>query len=83
MVSETIERADIRYQRGTLTVSMSGRLGGLETLRRHGREHFVNAGRLGQAQFSKRYTSEDRRKFGSMGGRPKKQRYTGERRQSK
>ena len=83
MVFETNKRADIGYQRGTMTVSTSGHLGGLETLRCHGQEHFVNAGRLAQAQFSKRYTSEDRRKFGSMRGRPKKQRYTEERRQSK
>jgi len=58
--------------RGCITVSQAGRLGGLETLRRHGRYHFVRAGRLGQQVIAHHYTTEDRRHWGSLGGRPRK-----------
>ena len=56
----------------SITVSEAGRLGGLETLRRHGRQHFVAAGRRGQEVIARYYTAEDRRRWGSLGGRPKK-----------
>lgn len=81
--AKTIDRELSNHRREILTVIESGRLGGLETLRRYGREHFVSAGQLGQVQFSKRYTREDRRRFGAMGGRPKKRHYMGEKGQSK
>ena len=55
-----------------ITVSEAGRLGGLETLRRHGRQHFVTAGRCGQEVIARYYTTEDRRHWGSLGGRPKR-----------
>ena len=60
----------------SITVSDAGRLGGLETLRRHGRQHFVAAGRRGQEVMAHHYTAEDRRRWGSLGGRPKKPRLT-------
>jgi hypothetical protein len=56
----------------SITVSDAGRIGGLETLRRHGRQHFVAAGRRGQEVVAHYYTAEDRRRWGSLGGRPKK-----------
>lgn len=56
----------------SITVSEAGRLGGLETLRRHGRQHFVAAGRRGQEVITHHYTAKDRRRWGSLGGRPKK-----------
>lgn len=56
----------------SITVSEAGRLGGLETLRRHGRQHFVTAGRQGQEVIAHYYTSEDRRHWGSLGGRPRR-----------
>lgn len=58
----------------SVTVSEAGRLGGLETLRRHGRQHFVTAGRRGQEVIAHHYTTEDRRHWGSLGGRPKRPR---------
>jgi hypothetical protein len=58
----------------SITVSEAGRLGGLETLRRYGRQHFVAVGRRGQEVMARYYTAEDRRRWGSMGGRPKKPR---------
>ena len=63
-----------------MSVREAGRLGGLQTLRRRGREHFINAGRLGQDSMSRIYTSEDRRRWGRLGGRPRKNRlvFTGE-----
>jgi len=57
----------------SITVSAAGRLGGLETLRRHGRNHFVTAGRRGQKVIAQHYTTEDRHHhWGSLGGRPKR-----------
>jgi len=56
----------------SITASEAGRLGGLETLRRHGRQHFVAAGRRGQKVIAHYYTAEDRRRWGSLGGRPRK-----------
>lgn len=61
----------------SITVSEAGRLGGLETLRRHGRQHFVTAGHLGQQVIAQYYTTEDRRYWGAMGGRPRRKHYTG------
>jgi len=56
----------------SITVSEAGRLGGLETLRRHGRQHFVTAGRRGQEVIAHHYTTRDRRHWGSLGGRPRR-----------
>lgn len=56
----------------SITVSEAGRLGGLETLRRHGRQHFVTAGRRGQEVIVQHYTTRDRRRWGSLGGRPRR-----------
>lgn len=69
----------------SITVSEAGRLGGLETLRRHGRQHFVTAGRLGQQVIAQHYTTEDRRYWGNLGGRPRRIRFTstGEKEQPK
>jgi hypothetical protein len=61
---------------GSPTVREVGRLGGLQTLRRWGRNHFVQAGRLGQEVMARRYTSNDRRRWGKLGGRPRKIRLT-------
>jgi len=55
-----------------LTCREAGRLGGLETLRRCGREHFSRAGRRGQNSFRARYGRGDRRRWGRLGGRPRK-----------
>lgn len=55
----------------SITVSEAGRLGGLETLRRHGRQHFAVAGRRGQEVIAHRYSTDDRRRWGRLGGRPK------------
>lgn len=44
---------------GMLTVVDAGRLGGLETSRRHRRAHFVEAGKKGQAAFKSKYTRAD------------------------
>lgn len=56
----------------SITVKEAGRLGGLETLRRHGRQHFIGAGYHGQKVVAGRYTTEDRRHWGSLGGRPRR-----------
>ena len=56
----------------TMTVREAGRLGGLETLRRRGRDHFVRAGHRGQKVMALRYGPEDRKRWGRMGGRPRK-----------
>jgi DNA-binding XRE family transcriptional regulator len=53
----------------------AGKAGGLETSRRYGRAHFVEAGRRGQQVLRERYTSEDRRRWGQLGGRPQRRRY--------
>lgn len=63
--------------KGCITVSEAGRLGGLETLRRHGHHHFVRAGRLGQQVIARLYATEDRHRWGGMGGRPRKRRLVG------
>ena len=54
----------------------AGRAGGLQTLRRHGREYFSIIGRLGQERFRQRYSREDRRLWGSWGGRPRRMSYS-------
>lgn len=64
--------------RGMLTVVDAGRLGGLETSRRHRRAHFVEAGKKGQAAFKSKYTRADCQRWGRLGGRPRKHRYIGE-----
>jgi len=71
---KNIKQTSSEAPRASVTVSQAGRLGGLETLRRHGRYHFVRAGRLGQEVIAQLYTTEDRRRWGSLGGRPKKPR---------
>jgi len=64
------------------SVRDAGRLGGLTTLLRHGRQHFSAAGRHGQETLQSRYTSQDRRRWGALGGRPRKiQRPIGEKRE--
>lgn len=74
VVSEARDIDDIAPRTGEkiINVSEAGRLGGLETLRRHGRQHFVAAGCRGQEVIAHYYTAEDRRRWGSLGGRPKK-----------
>jgi hypothetical protein len=69
----------------SITVSEAGHLGGLETLLRHGRQHFVTAGRRGQEAITQYYTTKDRRRWGAMGGRPRRTKFTsmGEKEQSK
>ena len=71
MKAEDFEGTSHEAVKRSITVSEAGRLGGLETLRRHGRQHFVAAGRRGQKVIAHHYTTEDRRR-GSLGGRPKK-----------
>lgn len=71
-----IEKRSREVQKETITVCEAGRLGGLETLRRYGRCHFVTAGRLGQRSMAGLHTADDRRRWGAMGGRPKKPRLT-------
>jgi hypothetical protein len=69
----------MRRQEATeLTVSQAGKIGGLETLRRHSRAHFAEAGRKGQAALARKYTHEDRVRWAKLGGRPRKARYVGE-----
>lgn len=55
-----------------ISVAVAGRLGGIETLTRHGRKHFVAAGKLGQKVLAQRYTCDDRRRWGRIGGRPRR-----------
>jgi hypothetical protein len=76
VVSEAKYIDDIvpRTGKRIVTVSEAGRLGGLETLRRHGRQHFVAAGCRGQEVIAHCYTAEDRRRWGRLGGRPRKPR---------
>lgn len=76
VVSEVRDIDEVASKTGkeSITVSDAGRLGGLETLRRHGRQHFAAAGRRGQEVVAHYYTAEDRRRWGSLGGRPKKPR---------
>jgi len=76
VVSEVRDINEIAPKTGkkSITVSEAGRLGGLETLRRHGRQHFVTAGHRGQEVITHHYTTEDRRRWGTLGGRPKKPR---------
>jgi len=56
----------------SISVTMAGYLGGIQTLSKYGRNHFVVAGSLGQKVFAHRYTSDDRRRWGKMGGRPRR-----------
>ena len=56
----------------SISVRLAGHFGGIQTLRRRGRNHFVIAGKLGQEVFAQRYTSEDRSRWGRLGGRPRK-----------
>ena len=74
MVSNIRDIDEIAPKTGkkSITVSEAGRLGGLETLRRHGRQHFVAAGRHGQKAIAQHYTTEDRQRWGSLGGRPRR-----------
>ena len=58
--------------KAAMTVSEAGRLGGLETLRRHGRQHFAVAGRRGQTVMAQHYSTEARRLWGALGGRPRR-----------
>lgn len=80
-----IDKIVPKTDKKSITVSEAGRLGGLETLRRYGRQHFVTAGRRGQEVFAQHYATEDRRCWGSLGGRPKRLRLTdmGEKGQSR
>lgn len=83
--AEGIDRIALEAGGKDITVNQAGRRGGLETLRRHGREHFVSAGCTGQKAVACRYTTEDRRHWGSLGGRPRRVRLvdTGEKGQFK
>jgi hypothetical protein len=74
MTRELINKNKTLRGSGTsdISVAVAGRLGGIETLTRHGRKHFVDAGRLGQKALAQRYTHDDRRRWGRMGGRPRK-----------
>jgi hypothetical protein len=85
MKVEDIEGISREAVKGSITVHEAGRLGGLETLRRHGRQHFVAAGRCGQEVIAQYYTREDRRHWGSLGGRPRRRKLVdmGEKGQSK
>jgi len=74
MKVEDIEGISREAVKGSITAREAGRLGGLETLRRYGRHHFVTAGHLGQQVIARLYAAEDRRRWGSMGGRPRKRR---------
>jgi hypothetical protein len=61
-----------------LTVSEAGRMGGMSTANRYGREHYSAIGHLGQLVFATKFTTEDRRRWGRLGGRPKRLHYSGE-----
>jgi hypothetical protein len=56
-----------------MSTNEAGRLGGLSTLRKKGRDYFVKIGRRGQQQLRCRYP-DMASTWGRMGGRPRKRR---------
>jgi len=56
----------------SISVKTAGRKGGLTTLNRHGRKHFIQAGKKGQKIIKSKYTQYDRRRWGALGGRPQR-----------
>jgi general stress protein YciG len=54
-----------------VTVAEAGRKGGLSTLQRRGRNHFISIGREGQRAMRRKYPNAAS-EWGKLGGRPKK-----------
>jgi general stress protein YciG len=57
--------------REALTVQEAGRLGGLSTLTKYGRQFYVDIGRLGQQAMRKQHP-DMASEWGKLGGRPRK-----------
>ena len=56
---------------GAISVNEAGRLGGLSTFRKYGRNHYRTIGQLGQQAMRNRYPGMASL-WGKSGGRPKK-----------
>jgi len=61
----------MRENRGDVTVKQAGRLGGLATLRKQGRQFYAEIGRLGQRAMRAKHPNMAS-EWGKLGGRPRK-----------